>query len=133
MYKYWWTWMSTSIGQFLWWTWESKLPIVQGHNRYWHAWIVVTTWWTLIPFRDSPKNGQKKIFFHFPDPTILTSCDSKWLHWLFRLTMIRDLIQEVGRVHKPHTKRHNKHWPLVGEKIWCYLCSPKNKETVMEF
>lgn len=45
--------------------------------------------------------------------------------------MTRDLIQEMGRVHKPNTKRHNKHWPLEGKKIWCCLCS-KNKETVME-
>jgi len=70
-----------------------KLPTVHGHNRYRGTGIDVTTRWTLIPLGVRPKNGPKKIFFHLLDPNILksfiilTSCDSKWLHWLFRLTM----------------------------------------------
>jgi len=75
----------------------------------------------------------KKLFFHLLDPNILksfiilTSCDSKWLHWLFRLTMIRDLKQKVERVCQTNNKRHNKHWTSLGG-IWCVLLKAKKKE-----
>ena len=39
----------------------------------------------------------KKLFFHLLDHTILTSCGSELSHCQFRLTLLRDLMQEAGR------------------------------------
>jgi hypothetical protein len=49
----------------------------------------------------------KKLFFHLMDLTILNSfiihasCGSKLSHWQYRLTLVRDLIQDAGRVPQP--------------------------------
>ena len=94
----------------------------------------------------------KKLFFHLLDLTILnsfiilTSCGSKWLHWQFKLKLVRDLIQGVGRVPRPQTARqrrqapttsqpkrfdlrHNRHWLMQCKRIRCCVFSAKNKET----
>jgi hypothetical protein len=96
----------------------------------------------------------KKLFSHLLDLTILnsfiilTSCGSKLSHQQFRLTLVRELIQELGRVSrtqttwqgrqapsnsqiKRHDARHNKHWPTQWKRIWCHVCSTKTKETRM--
>jgi hypothetical protein len=98
----------------------------------------------------------KKLFFHLLDLSILnsyillTSCGSKLTHRDFRLTLVRDLIQEGGRVPRPQTTpwgrpttstsqptrldiRQNEHWPSEGRRVRCRVCATKNKETWTKF
>jgi hypothetical protein len=86
----------------------------------------------------------KKLFFHLLDLTILnsitilTSCGSKLSHQQFKLTLVRDLIQEAGRVPQPQTARqrwqapsmsqlkrfdlrHTRHWLMYCKRIWCHV------------
>ena len=101
-----------------------------------------------------PWNLKKNLFFHLLELTIpnsfsiLASCGSKLSHKLFRLTLVRDLIQKMGRVPQNQTTkqerrappinqlnrldtRHNKHWPLEG-RTGCRACSAINKSTKNE-
>ena len=94
----------------------------------------------------------KKLFFQLMDLTIfnsciiLASCVSKLLHWQFRQTLVRNLIQKAGRVPQPQTarwkrqvpstsqiqrldSRHNRHWLMQCKRIRCHLYSARNKET----
>ena len=79
----------------------------------------------------------KTLFFHLLDLTILnsfiifSSYASKLSHRQFRLTLVRDLIQEVRRVPQPQiarqapstsqlkifNSRHNRHWLMQCKRI----------------
>jgi len=68
----------------------------------------------------------------------------KLSHSQFKLTLVRDLIQEAGRVSQPQTARqrrpapptsqlktldlrHNRHWLMYCKRIRCCVCSAKHK------
>jgi hypothetical protein len=99
---------------------------------------------------------KNKLFSHLLDLTILisfithTSFCTKLSHQQFRLTMVRDLTQEAGRVHQPmttrqerqapFTRRQKKTWcktqqtlPMQRKRIHCHVHSTKNKEIRMKF
>jgi hypothetical protein len=83
---------------------------------------------------------------------IIVSCGSEFSHRLFRLAIIRDIIQEAGQVPQPQTTRHGRqassmnqltrldirhrhsiHWRLEGKRIQCFVCSANNKEIRAKF
>jgi hypothetical protein len=92
----------------------------------------------------------KKLFFHLLDLTILNnfillaSCGAKVTHSHFRLTLIKDLIQEASRVPRIQTAlrgiptpttekvtrlyfRQNTHWPRAANRYSCRLCSAADR------
>jgi len=92
------------------------------------------------------------LFFHFLNLTILNSfiilasCGSNLSHRQFRLMLVRDPIQEAGRVPRPQNarqrrrtpsmiqlkrldSRHSRHWLMQCKRIQCHVCSARNKET----
>jgi len=98
-----------------------------------------------------------KLFFHLLDLTVLSSwillssCRAKYNHRDFRLLLVRNLFEEVGKsqdcptprlVGRPSSaatnvvrleSRHNKHWPAKSSKqLRCHLCSShrQRKHTV---
>ena len=98
-----------------------------------------------------------KLFFHSLDLTVLNNwillslCGAKYIHWDFRLFLVRNLIEEVGKsqdcpnprlVGRPSTgatkvvrleSHHNKRWPAISStQLHCHLCSShsQRKRTV---
>lgn len=71
----------------------------------------------------------KKLFFHLPEITILTSfitlnsCGSKLSHLLFILTMVRDSASNSYHKARKTSPIHQT----------CHACSTKNKATRMKF
>jgi hypothetical protein len=61
----------------------------------------------LAPLKDGPGNGQRSSFLHCLDHTILKSfiistiCGSKFSYQLFTPALVRDKLQEAGRVSQP--------------------------------
>ena len=77
-----------------------------------------------------------KLFFHLLDLTVLnsrillSSCETKYTHWDFRLLLVKNLIEEAGKSQNHPTPKlvgrpslgaknvlwlkshHNKHWPV---------------------
>jgi hypothetical protein len=98
----------------------------------------------------------KEAIFHFLDLTIpisfiiLASCGSKLWHWQFRLTLVRDLVQEAGRVPQTQTTRqgrkplsmsqlkwadtrHNRHWLMQCKRIQCRMfCQRQRKRNEIQ-
>ena len=94
-------------------------------------------------------SGQKKLFFHLLDLSIvnsyilLSSCGRKKIsHRYFRLTLVREMLARSGHESWPYVNvgrpaaastnigrldtRHNKHWPGRNTKQrWCRVCSPR--------
>ena len=88
-----------------------------------------------------------KLFFHLLDLTVLnswillSSCGAKYTHRDFRLLLVRNLIEEAGRIQDRPTpslvgrpsaaatnvtrleSRHNQHWPTKSSQVRCRLCS----------
>ena len=93
----------------------------------------------------------KKLFFHLLDLTVLnswillSSCGAQYTHRDFRLLLVRNLIEEVGKsqdhpnpslVGRPSAaaantvwleSRHNQHWPAKSTQLRCCLCSSRGK------
>jgi len=92
-----------------------------------------------------------KLFFHLLDLTVLnswillSSCGAKYSHRDFRLLLVRNLIEEAGRIQDRHTpslvgrpsagasnvtrleSRHSQHWPAKSSQIRCRLCSARGE------
>jgi len=93
-----------------------------------------------------------KLFFHFPDLTVLNSwillpsCGAKYTHQDFRLLPVRNLIEEAGKSQDRPTSRlvgrpslgaknvlqlesrHNKHWPAKSStQLRCHPCSSRGQ------
>jgi hypothetical protein len=100
-----------------------------------------------------PLKWTKKLHFCLLDCTILNcliilaSCSSKLLHLLFRLTLVRDLIEETGSVpwtwttrqerqalSTSHLKGHDTKHTLAfeGNRIWCYACYSKTNKNEIQ-
>jgi hypothetical protein len=97
-----------------------------------------------------PLKWTKKLFLHLLEFTIPNSimnptcCGSELSHGLFRLTFLRDLIQEMGRVRLTQAMKQeqapfisrlkrldtgrNKHWLLEGAVTGCRVCPAKTKQ-----
>jgi hypothetical protein len=119
-----------------------KLATVWDYNRHVGKWTNLMAW-PLIWWR-------KKIHFWFLDFTIhshfiiLASCSSTLCHWLFRMTMVRALIEENERVPWIQTTRQERQTPSTsqvktlytrsmlafeGKRIWhCASYSKTNKQ-----
>ena len=90
---------------------EHGKAIIQDYSR--HVGYADKSDCMTNPYSVSRKTWKwtKKLFFHHLDLIILNrfiilaSCGSKLTHRHFRLTYMRDLIQEVGRVPQPQTAR----------------------------
>jgi hypothetical protein len=99
---------------------------------------------------------KKKLFFHLLDLTIvnsyviLSSCGSKIDHRKFRLTLVQNLLEMSGREPRPQSipggrpnprasqvtrleSQHTEHWPAVGSRLRCRVCSSKKKRTTTRF
>jgi len=92
-----------------------------------------------------------KLFFHLLDLTILnswillSSCGAKYSHRDFRLLLVRNLIEEAGRIQDHPTPSlvgrpsagasnvrrlescHSQHWPAKSSQIRCRLCSARGE------
>jgi hypothetical protein len=91
----------------------------------------------------------KKLFFHLLDLTVLNSyiilhsCSSKLSHRDFQLSLIRDLIQEGGRVLGTQIipqgmptlstsrleAKHVLHWLEKRRRHRCHVCSTQKKQS----
>ena len=92
----------------------------------------------------------KKLFFLLLDLTILNSftilasCGSRLSHSQFRMTLVKDLIQEAERVPWPQPTRqsrqapptsqlkrldlrHIRHWLMQNKRICCHVCPAKKQ------
>jgi len=94
---------------------SEKPAILQDYNR--HMRYVDISDHTMNTY--SLSKGTNKLFSHLLDLTILSSfithasfC-SKLSNQQFRLTLVRDLIQEAGRVHQPKTTRQERQAPFT--------------------
>jgi len=88
-----------------------------------------------------------KLFFHRLDLTLLnswillSSCGAQYTHWDFRLLLVRNMIEEAGKIQdRPNPRlvgklsaaatnvlrlesRHNKHWPAKSSThLRCHVC-----------
>jgi hypothetical protein len=127
--------------------WDVKLATVQEYIRH-MGYAEVADW------LGSGQRSYSSTFWTLPlsivnSCNILPSYGSKLSHWLFRLTLVRDLPQEPGKVPRPQTtrqrrqapttsqlrrlnSRHNGQWLMQCKRIWCCECSTKmqsNKNT----
>ena len=108
------------------------------------VWTNLTTW-QILPYQQTDLGMDKKAIFSLLNLTILTSCGSKSSHQQLRLTLVRELIQELGKVPQNQTTRrgrqalstsqlnsldtrYNKQWPTQWKRIRCNVCSTENKE-----
>jgi hypothetical protein len=90
-----------------------KLTIAQDFvTDTWGTWRNLTAWWT-IPLADRPGIRQRSYFsilrtlmFSTLFFIIFASHGSKLSHLLFRLTLERNLIQEVRKMPQPLVTRH---------------------------
>jgi hypothetical protein len=80
----------------------------------WSMWIKLTSWQNFCPLSDGPQNWQWRYFSTFWDLpcsimfTILTHCSSKLSYWLFRLMLMKDLIQQTQKVRHNPSRRHGR-------------------------
>jgi len=79
----------------------------------WGTWIKLTAWQNFVPYPMALKIGKGIIFlpfgiYHSQFFIILTHCGSTFLHWLFRLTLMRDLIQQTEKVRHKQSRRHGR-------------------------
>jgi len=127
-----------------------KQAILQDYNR--HIRDVDTSDHMTNTYSLSRRTN--KLVSHLLDLTILNSfimhasfC-SKLSYQQFRLTLVRDLIQEAGRVQQPKTTRQERQAPFTRQlkrhmtqqtlpmqckRIQCHVYSTKNKEIRMKF
>jgi hypothetical protein len=113
-------------------------------------WKNLTACQTVTLLADGFGNRQRRcssIFWTLPFSTALSFSPLVVKHWQFKLTLVRDLIQEAGRVPRPQTARqrrpapsasqlkrldlrHNRHWLMHCKRIRCCVCSDKNKNKI---
>ena len=97
------------------------------------------------------------LFFHLLDLTVLNSWillssrGAKYIHWDFRLLLVRNLIEEAGKGQNHPTPRlvgrpsvaatnvrlescHNQHWPAKSStQLCCHLCSSRSQRNGTEY
>jgi hypothetical protein len=124
-----------------------KPVIIQDYNQHMGYVARVTAWQTHYISRRTWK-WTKKLFFHLLDLTVLNSyiilhsCGSKLSHRDFRLSLIRDLVQEGGRVLCTQIiqgmptlstsrleSKHVLHWLEKGRRQRCRVYSAQKKQS----
>jgi hypothetical protein len=76
----------------------SNLVLQKTTLHTWGLWTSQTEWPTAMEFPTGHGSGQKKLFFHVTDMTILSaflihkSCGGKMTHKIFRELLVRELI-----------------------------------------
>jgi len=82
----------------------------------------LTAWKILVPLRDGPGNGQRSYFSSLwitrfsKSFIIFTICGSKFSHQLFILALVRDILQEAGRVSRPQATLGRQASPISQTK-----------------
>jgi len=83
----------------------------------------LTEWKILVPLRDGPGNRQRSYFSSLwitpisKSFIISTICGSKFLHLLFTLALVRDILQEAGRVSQPQATLGRQASPISQLKL----------------